>query len=295
MQQKEIATISRTKEIIDKYNFQLKKGFGQNFLIDVNILTKIVTKAGVHEHVNVIEIGPGIGSLTEQLAKRAKKVVAYEIDATLIPILAETLSPYQNVKIIEEDILKADLKKMISEEFFPGEDILVVANLPYYITTPILMKLLEEQLPIKRFCVMMQKEVAERLAGKPGTKDYNALTIAVQYYTKPEIVSIVPSTVFIPRPKVDSAVLLLEKREQPAVSVKNESFFFQVVRGSFIQRRKTIYNNLKQAFKNQISDASILEALNLAQIPPQTRGEALSIEAFAKLSDVLFLLKMEEE
>jgi 16S rRNA (adenine1518-N6/adenine1519-N6)-dimethyltransferase len=287
---KDIATISRTNEIIKKYQFHFKKNFGQNFLIDVNILKKIVEKANVTSDTNVIEIGPGIGSLTEQLAKKAKKVVAYEIDRTLLPILDDTLAAYDNIKVINEDILKANITKMMEAEFDSGE-VIVVANLPYYITTPILMKLIESNLPIKRYCVMMQKEVAERLCGGPSTKEYNALTITTQYYTIPKIVLTVPSTVFMPKPNVDSAVLLLEKREQPAVNVADQVFFLKVVRGSFIQRRKTIYNNLKQSLKDLYTPEELLKALDLASINPQTRGEALTIEEFAVLSDQLLIIK----
>jgi 16S rRNA (adenine1518-N6/adenine1519-N6)-dimethyltransferase len=289
--QKAISTISRTNEIIKKHGFHIKKMLGQNFLIDTNILKRIVHEAKISDQTNVIEIGPGLGSLTEQLAKQAKKVVAYEIDSTLIPILGETLLPYQNVKIIHEDILKADVLKMIAEEFDPSEELVVVANLPYYITTPILMKLIEDQLPIKRFCVMIQKEVAERLCGGPSTKEYNALTIALQYHAIPKIVLTVPNTVFIPKPNVDSAVLLLEMREQKAVKIDDEAFFFKVVRGSFIQRRKTIYNNLKQSLSDDLSTDCLLIGLEAAKISPQTRGEALTIEQFATLSDELWKLK----
>ncbi len=287
---KDIGTLSKTLEIINKYNFHLKKGFGQNFLVDVNILRKIVDSADILPNTMVIEIGPGIGSLTEQLAKKAKKVIAYEIDRSLIPILAETLQGYDNVKIINEDILKANISEMIKKEFKDDTDIAVVANLPYYITTPILMNLLEQKLPIKRFCVMMQKEVAMRLCGGPNTKEYNALSIALQYYTIPKIVLNVPRNVFIPKPNVDSAVLRLDLRDKRAVSVKDEEFFFKVVKSSFRQRRKTIFNNLKQSLK-EINPDMIIEALNRANINPSARGEALRIEEFAYLSDILYELR----
>lgn len=289
--QKDIASYSRTTEILKKYDFHLKKNFGQNFLIDINILKNIVEKAEVTEDTNVIEIGPGIGSLTEQLAKVAKKVIAYEIDSTLLPILEETLKPYDHVKIIHQDILKADVDKMIKEEFTDDNEIVVVANLPYYITTPILMKLLEERLPINRFCVMMQKEVAERLCGGPSTKEYNSLTIATQYYTEPKMVMTVPKTVFIPKPNVESAVLRLDQRKQPKVQVIDENFFFKVVRGSFLYRRKTIYNNLKESLKEWLTPEIIIQGLEQANISPQIRGEALTIEQFASLSDELYRLK----
>lgn len=286
MEKKEIATVSKTIEILKKYDFHLKKAYGQNFLVDVNILNKIVDYGEINENTGVIEIGPGIGSLTEQLAKRAKKVIAYEIDKSLIPILADTLQDYHNIKIINEDILKADIKSMITEELSDCEDIAVVANLPYYITTSIIMNLLEQKLPIKRYCVMMQKEVAQRLCGGPSTKAYNSLTISVQYYTIPKIVMNVPSNVFIPKPNVDSAVIKLLVREKPIISVLDEQFFFKVIRGSFIQRRKTIYNNLKQSL-NEINHDDILSALEKVNILPATRGEALTIQQFGMLSDEL--------
>lgn len=286
MLSKDIATISRTLEIIQKHGFHFKKGFGQNFLVDLNILNKIVDHAEITKNTYVIEIGPGIGSLTEQLAKKAKKVVCYEIDKTLIPILEETLKDYNNIKIINEDVLKADIKELINTEFCDASDIALVANLPYYITTPILMNLLEQKLPIKRYCVMIQKEVAQRLSGTPGTKDYNALSVAIQYYTEPKIVLNVPRTVFIPQPNVDSAVLKLKVRTTPLVEVKDEKLFFHVVKGSFIQRRKTILNNLKQTFTN-ISSELLLEALQQANLNPQTRGETLSIHDFARLSNII--------
>jgi len=290
---KAIATVSRTLEIIKKYNFHLKKSLGQNFLVDVNILQKIVDVADISTETMVIEIGPGIGSLTEQLAKRAKKVIAYEVDSKLIPILHETLADYDNIKIIHEDILKANVLEMIQREFVDCSDIAIVANLPYNITTPILMNLIDQRLPIKQFCVMMQKEVAQRFCGGPSTKDYNALTIAIQYYTIPKLVMNVPRTVFIPEPNVDSSVLKLEVREKPAVNVLNEAFFFRVVRGSFIQRRKTIYNNLKQSFI-EISPEVILESLEKVDIAPSIRGEALTIQQFASLSDELYEVKGKE-
>ncbi|ERJ12467.1 Ribosomal RNA small subunit methyltransferase A protein [Haloplasma contractile SSD-17B] len=285
LNKKDIATITNTNHIIKKYNFHLKKSFGQNFLVDLNILKNIVSSADITEETGVIEIGPGIGALTEQLAKKAKKVVAYEIDQRLIPILDETLQPYNNIIIINEDILKANVNKMIEEEFNGYEDIAVVANLPYYITTPILMGLIEKNLPINRYCVMMQKEVAKRLSGGPNTKEYNSLTIAVNYYTIPKIVLTVPKTVFIPKPNVDSAVVRLDKREEPAVKVNDESFFFKVVRGSFIQRRKTIYNNLKQSLKGVLTTDDIKTALKAVDIKENARGESLTIEQFAKLSN----------
>lgn len=284
---RDIATKSNTKEIIERHGFTFKKSFGQNFLTDTNILNKIVDAANLNEEVGVIEIGPGIGALTEFIARRAKKVVAYEIDPRLIPILAETLAPYDNVKVIHQDILKADVASMIEEEFKDVKHIAVVANLPYYITTPILMGLIEKKLPIDWYVTMMQKEVAERLSAKPGTKDYNALSIAVQYYTEAKIALNVPKTVFIPAPNVDSSVVRLTKREQPAVEVENEDFFLEIVHAAFKQRRKTIQNNLNQHF-NDLSKEQVTELLQEADILPSRRGETLSIEEFGNLANVFY-------
>ena len=284
---RDIASKSNTKEIIERHGFTFKKSFGQNFLTDTNIVNKIVDAANLNEEVGVIEIGPGIGALTEFIARRAKKVVAYEIDPRLIPILAETLAPYDNVKIIHQDILKADVASMIEEEFKDVKHIAVVANLPYYITTPILMGLIEKKLPIDWYVTMMQKEVAERLSAKPGTKDYNALSIAVQYYTEAKIALNVPKTVFIPAPNVDSSVVRLTKREQPAVAVENEDFFLEIVHAAFKQRRKTIQNNLNQHFTD-LTKEQVTALLEEAKILPSRRGETLSIEEFGHLSNVFY-------
>jgi 16S rRNA (adenine1518-N6/adenine1519-N6)-dimethyltransferase len=286
---KDIATPLRTKAILEKYGFSFKKSLGQNFLIDTNILKNIVDHAGLNEHSGAIEIGPGIGALTEQLVKNSKKVVAFEIDQRLIPILKDTLSPYTNVTVIHEDILKADVRKVMESEFKDIEDVMVVANLPYYVTTPIIMKLLEDQLPIRGIVCMLQKEVADRISAKPGTKDYGSLSIAVQYYTKAETVMIVPKTVFVPQPNVDSAVIRLTKREKPIVEVKDENFFFQVTRASFAQRRKTLLNNLQSGLKNGKEKKDIIiSILEETKIEPNRRGETLSIEEFARLSDALY-------
>ncbi|MGJ7036506.1 16S rRNA (adenine(1518)-N(6)/adenine(1519)-N(6))-dimethyltransferase RsmA [Anoxybacillus eryuanensis] len=286
---KDIATPTRTKGILEKYGFSFKKSLGQNFLIEPNILHRIVDFAELSERTGVIEIGPGIGALTEQLARRSKKVVAFEIDQRLLPILADTLSPYPNVSIIHEDVLKADVQQVIKEQLTDVDDIMVVANLPYYVTTPIIMKLLTDRLPIRGMVVMLQKEVAERMAAKPGTKDYGSLTIAVQYYTHAETVMHVPRTVFMPKPNVDSAVIRLLKREQPAVSVTNEDFFFTVVRASFGQRRKTILNNLMNQLPNgKEKKVQIEKALENARIDPKRRGETLTMVEFAKLSEQLY-------
>ncbi|MGG4000561.1 16S rRNA (adenine(1518)-N(6)/adenine(1519)-N(6))-dimethyltransferase RsmA [Anoxybacillus kestanbolensis] len=292
---KDIATPTRTKEILEKYGFSFKKSLGQNFLIEPNVLHRIVDFAQLSERTGVIEIGPGIGALTEQLARRAKKVVAFEIDQRLLPILADTLSPYTNVSIIHEDILKADVQQVIAEQFTDVDDIMVVANLPYYVTTPIIMKLLTDRLPIRGMVVMLQKEVADRMAAKPGTKDYGSLTIAVQYYTHAETVMHVPRTVFVPKPNVDSAVIRLLKREQPAVSVSNEDFFFAVVRASFGQRRKTILNNLLNQLPNGKEKKEQIEnALANAGIDPKRRGETLAIAEFATLSEQLYPIFYQE-
>jgi len=286
---KDIATPVRTRGILERYGFSFKKSLGQNFLIDANVLKRIVDFAGLTKDTGAIEIGPGIGALTEQLARASKKVVAFEIDQRLIPILAETLSEYHNVKIFHQDVLKADVKAVIAEEFQDIRDIMVVANLPYYVTTPIIMKLLEEKLPIRGIVVMLQKEVASRISAKPGTKDYGTLSIAIQYYTHAEIVMTVPKTVFVPQPNVDSAVIRLTKRERPAVDVKDESFFFQVTRASFAQRRKTLLNNLtSQLPDGKQKKEEILAALSSCKIDPVRRGETLSLEEFARLSDALY-------
>ncbi|MGJ7913649.1 16S rRNA (adenine(1518)-N(6)/adenine(1519)-N(6))-dimethyltransferase RsmA [Neobacillus sp. LXY-1] len=287
---KDIATPVRTRAILEKYGFSFKKSLGQNFLIDTNILKNIVGYADLNpEQTGAIEIGPGIGALTEQLARSSKKVVAFEIDQRLLPILGETLSPYNNVKIIHQDILKADVQAIMEEEFSGTTDVMVVANLPYYVTTPIIMKLLEDHIPIRGIVCMLQKEVADRISAKPGTKDYGSLSIAVQYYTEAETVMIVPKTVFVPQPNVDSAVIRLIKRDKPAVSVEDETFFFQVTKASFAQRRKTLLNNLTSQLPNGKQDKeAILAALEAAGIEPGRRGETLSLEEFARLSNELY-------
>jgi 16S rRNA (adenine1518-N6/adenine1519-N6)-dimethyltransferase len=286
---KDIATPVRTKEILDKYGFSFKKSLGQNFLIDTNILNRIVDHAELKEKSGAIEIGPGIGALTEQLARRADKVVAFEIDQRLLPILEDTLSPYPNVKIIHSDVLKADVQAVIDAEFSDQEEVMVVANLPYYVTTPILMKLLEERLPIRGIVCMLQKEVADRISAKPGTKEYGSLSIAVQYYTNAETVMIVPKTVFMPQPNVDSAVIRLTLHDEPPVKVTDESFFFLVTRSSFAQRRKTILNNLtSQLPDGKQKKEDIIAALQQAGIVESRRGETLSIQEFAQLSEALY-------
>jgi 16S rRNA (adenine1518-N6/adenine1519-N6)-dimethyltransferase len=286
---KDIATPIRTRAILERYGFSFKKSLGQNFLIDTNILQRIVDFAEIGENTGTIEIGPGIGALTEQLARSSKKVVAFEIDQRLLPILSDTLSPYENVQIIHKDVLEADVQGVIDQEFVGMDDLMVVANLPYYVTTPIIMKLLEEQLPIRGIVVMLQKEVANRISASPGTKEYGSLSIAIQYYTHAETVMIVPKTVFVPQPNVDSAVIRLTRREKPAVVVKDENFFFQVTRSSFAQRRKTILNNLtSQLPDGKQKKDEILSALAAAEIDPARRGETLSLAEFGRLSDELY-------
>ena len=285
---KDIATPLRTKEILKKYGFSFKKSLGQNFLIDTNILKRIVDFANLTEESGAIEIGPGIGALTEQLARSSKKVAAFEIDQRLLPILADTLSAYDNVKIIHSDILKADVGQVMAEEFKDIQDVMVVANLPYYVTTPIILKLLSENLPIRGIVCMLQKEVADRIAAKPGTKEYGSLSIAIQYHTIAETVMIVPKTVFMPQPNVDSAVIRLTKRETPIVEVRDEDFLFTVTRASFAQRRKTILNNLSSQLPDgKLKKEQIIEALEKTGIDPTRRGETLSIEEFGHLSDAL--------
>ncbi|MEG0386388.1 16S rRNA (adenine(1518)-N(6)/adenine(1519)-N(6))-dimethyltransferase RsmA [Solibacillus cecembensis] len=285
---KDIATPIRTKEILEKYGFSFKKSLGQNFLIDPNILRNIVSHANLTENSGAIEVGPGIGALTEHLARGAKKVVSFEIDQRLLPVLEDTLSPYDNVKIVHSDILKADVVNVIEQEFPGIEDIMVVANLPYYVTTPILMKLLNDRLPIRGFVVMMQKEVADRISAKPGTKAYGSLSIAIQYYMTAEVAMIVPKTVFMPQPNVDSAVIRLIKHDTPPVQVIDEDFLFEVSRASFAQRRKTILNNLQNGLMNgKQNKQKIIEALEQAGIDPSRRGETLTIQEFGQLADFL--------
>ncbi|WP_233269592.1 16S rRNA (adenine(1518)-N(6)/adenine(1519)-N(6))-dimethyltransferase RsmA [Alteribacillus sp. YIM 98480] len=285
---KDIATPGRTKEILEKHGFSFKKSLGQNFLIDVNILNQIAEAAGMSEQDGVIEVGPGIGALTEQFAKRVKQVEAFEIDGRLISILEDTLSPYSNVSIHHEDVLKADVKKVLKEKLQSVKETAIVGNLPYYVTTPILMKLLEQRLPVTRIVVMIQKEVADRIAAKPGSKEYGSLSIAVQYYSKAATVMTVPKTVFVPRPNVESAVLRLEIRDIAPVDVKDEQFFFQVVRASFAQRRKTIWNNLQHNLLGKERKNLLADALEQADIDPKRRGETLSMEEFALLSNQLY-------
>lgn len=280
-----IATPLRTKEILQKYKFTFKKSLGQNFLIDVNILENIIKHAGIDKTCGAIEVGPGIGALTEQLAIHAEKAVAFEIDQRLLPVLQDTLSDYDNVNIIHKDILEADVATVIREQFKEGQPVHIVANLPYYITTPILMKLLREDLPISSLTVMIQKEVAERMAAKPSTKAYGSLSIAVQYYTQAKVVMNVPKTVFMPQPNVDSSVLRLIMHEKPPVEVDDEDLFFALVKASFAQRRKTLLNNLASYFKDNMDKEEITATLEQAGIDGRRRGESLSMQEFADLAN----------
>ncbi|MGX2945427.1 16S rRNA (adenine(1518)-N(6)/adenine(1519)-N(6))-dimethyltransferase RsmA [Enterococcus alishanensis] len=284
---KDIATPSRTREILKEHGFSFKKSLGQNFLTEPNILQKIVETADITSADNVIEIGPGIGALTEYLARSAGKVLAFEIDDRLIPVLADTLSPYDNVKVVHGDILKANVPEEIAY-FDTAGPLKVVANLPYYITTPIMMSLLESQLQIDQMVVMMQREVADRISAQPGTKAYGSLSIAVQYYMEAETAFIVPKTVFIPQPNVDSAILKLVRREKPAVTVTNEKEFFKLTKSGFNQRRKTLWNNLLNTYgKDEETRAWLEKSLIQAEIDPKRRGETLSLQEFANLSNAL--------
>ncbi len=273
-----------TIEILQKYNFNFQKKYGQNFLIDTSVLERIIRAAGITGEDLCLEIGPGIGTMTQYLAETAREVVAVEIDKNLIPILEETLSDYGNVTVINDDILKVDLNRIV-EERNEGRPIKVVANLPYYITTPIIMGLFEKQVPVKSITVMVQKEVAERMQAGPGTKDYGALSLAVQYYAEPEVVAKVPPNCFIPRPNVGSAVIRLTRHEKPAVQVEDEKKMFSLIKASFGQRRKTLVNSLSNAPELGISRDHAAEALEKMGLPPMIRGEALALEQFAELSN----------
>ncbi|MBF2481805.1 16S rRNA (adenine(1518)-N(6)/adenine(1519)-N(6))-dimethyltransferase RsmA [Listeria seeligeri] len=292
---KDIATPGKTTEILKKYGFLLKKSLGQNFLIDSNILTRITDTAEITKETNVIEIGPGIGALTEQLAKTANEVVAFEIDQRLLPILDDTLSAYNNVKVVHGDVLKADVEEVIASQFTKPElPLKIVANLPYYVTTPIILKLLHDNIPADSMTFMLQKEVADRISAVPSTKSYGSLTIAIQFYMEAELAFIVPKTVFMPQPNVDSAVIYLKRRKEPLAQVNDEAFFFEVTRASFAQRRKTLWNNLASKFPElKARKDELVEGLNGIGIDLIRRGETLDIPEFAKLSNFLadFLAK----
>lgn len=275
-----------TIEILQKYQFNFQKKFGQNFLIDTRVLERIIAAAEITKEDCVLEIGPGIGTMTQYLAESAREVVAVEIDGKLIPILEDTLSAYDNVTVINEDILKLDIRKIV-EERNGGEPVKVVANLPYYITTPIIMGLFESNVPLKSVTIMVQKEVADRMQVGPGTKDYGALSLAVQYYAKPEIVANVPPNCFIPRPNVGSAVIRLTRYDTPPVRVGDERKMFSLIRASFNQRRKTLVNGLCNAAELHLSREQVTDALEEMGLPPAIRGETLTLEQFAELCDLL--------
>ena len=276
-----------TIAVLQKYNFNFQKKFGQNFLIDTRVLERIIESAEITKEDCVLEIGPGIGTMTQYLAEAAREVVAVEIDKNLIPILQnDTLAAYDNVTIINDDILKVDIHKIVQEKN-NGQPIKVVANLPYYITTPIIMGLFESYVPLKSITIMVQKEVADRMQVGPGTKDYGALSLAVQYYARPEIVANVPPNCFIPRPNVGSAVIRLTCHDVPPVEVKDEAFMFALIRASFNQRRKTLLNGLTNAGNLGVSKEQILAALEQMGLPATIRGEALTLEQFGQLSNIL--------
>ena len=286
MKEPTLGNPQNTIEVLQKYNFVFQKKFGQNFLIDTHVLDKIIGSAEITKEDVVLEIGPGIGTMTQYLACAAKKVIAVEIDKALIPILEDTLSEYENVRVINHDVLKVDIAKLAEEEN-GGKPIKVVANLPYYITTPIIMGLFENHVPIKSIIVMVQKEVADRMQVGPGTKDYGALSLAVQYYAKPYIVANVPPNCFMPRPKVGSAVIRLERYENPPVTVKDEKLMFRLIRASFNQRRKTLANGLKNSPELDYTKEEIEAAIEALGRGASIRGEALTLEEFARLADLL--------
>ena len=275
-----------TIEVLQKYKFNFQKKFGQNFLIDTHVLDKIIRESGVTKDDMVIEIGPGIGTMTQYLCENAREVVAIEIDKNLIPILQDTLSAYNNVTVINEDVLKVDINKLAKERN-GGKHVKVVANLPYYITTPIIMGLFESHVPIDSITIMVQKEVADRMQEGPGSKEYGALSLAVQYYAKPEIVANVPPNCFMPRPNVGSAVIRLTCHEKPPVEVNDEDFMFNIIRASFNQRRKTLVNGLGNASFLSVTKEQVAEALEKMGLSSTVRGETLSLEQFAKLSNLL--------
>ena len=281
-----LGTRSSTAQIIQKYQFAFQKKFGQNFLVDSNILDKIIESAQITREDCVLEIGPGIGTMTQRLAEEAREVVAVEIDRNLIPVLEDTLSAYANVTVINADILKFDLNRLV-EERNGGRPIKVVANLPYYITTPIIMALFEKHVPLQSVTIMVQKEVADRMQEGPGTKDYGALSLAVQYYAKPEIVTRVPASCFMPKPNVDSTVIRLTRYENPPVETADEAWLFAVIRASFNQRRKTLVNGLTNAGYPGIGRQQVEEALSGMGLALTVRGETLTLEQFAELSNRL--------
>lgn len=287
----DLGNYTNTSEILRKYQFRIQKRYGQNFLIDANILTKIVEAAQITKEDCVLEIGPGIGTMTQYLAEAAGRVIAVEIDRELIPILEETLSPYSNVLLLCDDILKVDLTKLVNKN--GGGPVKVVANLPYYITTPIIMALFESHVPLSSITVMVQSEVADRMKTGPGTKDYGALSLAVQYYAKPEIVAKVPASCFTPRPNVDSTVVRLIKHEKPPVEVEDEGWLFALIRASFNQRRKTLANGLANAGGLGIGRGQVESVLENMALPKTVRGETFTLERFAEFSNRLLHVRNE--
>ncbi|MBU9743560.1 16S rRNA (adenine(1518)-N(6)/adenine(1519)-N(6))-dimethyltransferase RsmA [Lachnospiraceae bacterium ASD3451] len=275
-----------TIEILNKYKFVFQKKFGQNFLIDTHVLEKIIRAADITKDDFVLEIGPGIGTMTQYLAENARKVMAVEIDRNLIPILEDTLAGYDNVTVVNEDVLKLDLLELVQKEN-AGKPVKVVANLPYYITTPIIMGIFESHMPLHSLTIMVQKEVADRMQAGPGSKDYGALSLAVQYYAKPYIAANVPPNCFMPRPNVGSAVIRLTKHEQPPVEAADEKLLFGMIRASFNQRRKTLANGLNNSQELGYSKEQIEAAIKKAGFPPAVRGEALTLKQFAQLSNIL--------
>lgn len=280
----------KTIEVIQKYDFVFQKKFGQNFLIDTHVLDKIISAAEITKDDLVVEIGPGIGTMTQYLACAAREVVAIEIDQMLIPILEDTLSGYDNVTVINEDVLKVDLNRL-AEEKNNGRPIKVVANLPYYITTPIIMGLFENHVPLHSITIMVQKEVADRMSVGPGTKDYGALSLAVQYYADPYLVANVPQNCFMPRPKIGSAVIRLTVHKNPPVTVRDEKLMFRLIRASFNQRRKTLANGLNNSPELHYTKEQIARAIEKLGLSPSIRGEALTLEQFAALADTLLALE----
>lgn len=277
----------KTIEILKKYNFHFQKKFGQNFLIDAHVMDKILASSAITKETFILEIGPGIGTMTQFLCEHARFVAAVEIDQNLIPVLNDTLSAYHNVMVINDDILKVDIGRLAKEKN-DSKPIKVVANLPYYITTPIIMGLFESHVPLESVTVMVQKEVAQRMKAQPGTKDYGALSLAVQYYAQPEIVANVPPNCFMPRPKVGSAVICLKCHQKPPVSVKDEKLMFEIIRASFNQRRKTLVNGLHHFPGIPLSKEQIQEQIEVMGLPEAVRGEALTLGQFAVLADAIY-------
>ena len=279
-----------TKDVVEKHGFKFSKSLGQNFLIDDNVIDRILAGARLSEGDKIIEVGPGIGTLTREMGKVADKVVAIEIDKTLIPILRETLGEFDNIEVVNQDILKVDVETLVKEKL-DGGPVKLVANLPYYITTPIVMKFLEEDIPVTDIVVMVQKEVADRMNAQPSTKDYGALSLAVQYYARPQIIANVPPNCFMPRPKVGSAVIQLVRYEEPPVQVDNEKLMFRLIRASFNQRRKTLVNGLKNSQELDFSKEEIEKAMAETGIPVNVRGEALTLAEFADLANAFNKLR----